>query len=62
LNDDLRHRQVSAMELMPSSLLAIAISFVERPGGFAWLNRRRRFTDYGIVRFARDVDGSQVGE
>jgi hypothetical protein len=35
---------------------------VERPGGFAWLNRRRRFTDYGIVRFARDVDGSQGGE
>jgi hypothetical protein len=29
LEDHLRHRQVSAMELMPSSLLAIAISFVD---------------------------------
>jgi hypothetical protein len=28
---------------------------VERPGGFARLNRRRRLIDYGIVRFARDV-------
>ena len=35
---------------------------VERPGGFAWLNRRRRSIDYGIVRFARDVDGSPGGE
>ena len=35
---------------------------VERPGGFAWLNRRRRSIDYGIVRFARDADGSQGGE
>src|SRR4029077_16493444 len=35
---------------------------VERPGGFAWLNRRRWLIDYGIVRFARDVRESQGGE
>jgi hypothetical protein len=35
---------------------------VERPGGFARLNRQHRLIDYGIVRFARDVDESQGGE